>query len=249
MLYGVRRKLRTLREMRITDIFNYRIAKTGTKLSIRVHGVGVNVRRGTPDLAIARESLGAEFDIPLSYFSKDYDGLIIDAGGYIGTAAIKFARALPRATIVTIEPSPINFQILKENTAAYHNVKPIQAALGTQQGRIKLRDRGKGQCGFTTVANPSDAPNASAIVDVKIITLGQILEECGESSIGLLKLDIEGAELELLREAGQWMHLVKVLVVELHERVVPGVEELYFDATQGRTNSKMNGEKFVSALG
>ena len=53
-------------------------------------------------------------------------GLIIDAGGYLGTAAIAFSEAYPDATVVTIEPSPENFALLVQNTAAYPNIRAAQ---------------------------------------------------------------------------------------------------------------------------
>ena len=61
------------------------------------------------------------------------------------------------------------------------------------------------------------------------ITVQDILAQSGAARIDLLKLDIEGAERELFSDAcEEWLPKVGTLVVELHDRYVPGcAERLY----------------------
>ena len=59
-------------------------------------------------------------------------------------------------------------------------------------------------------------------------------------------LDIEGAEAEVLADSGLWVDRVRVLVAELHEWIVPGVQATYAAATTERSNRPLSGEKVMS---
>jgi hypothetical protein len=47
-------------------------------------------------------------------------------------------------------------------------------------------------------------------------------------------MDVEGAEAEILRGADEWLDRVSVMVIELHDRMVPGCSEALYDALHGR---------------
>ena len=50
------------------------------------------VRSATPDLRTAIVNLTEEFDCLNQLLPEGYSGLIVDAGGYIGTAALKSSK-------------------------------------------------------------------------------------------------------------------------------------------------------------
>ena len=69
----------------------------------RIGGVDLVLRRHTPDRYVARSCLEeGEFEPCIELLPTLQHDLIIDAGGYIGTAAIAFARAFPDARILTL---------------------------------------------------------------------------------------------------------------------------------------------------
>jgi hypothetical protein len=53
----------------------------------------------------------------------------------------------------------------------------------------------------------------------------------GLEHIDLLKIDIEGAEKEVFRDASAWIDNVRMLVVELHEFVAIGCSRVFYAAT------------------
>ena len=61
--------------------------------------------------------------------------------------------------------------------------------------------------------------------------MATLLNEAGWTQCDLLKLDIEGGELELFDHAEQgWMDRIRTIAVELHDRMRPGCGHAFFRA-------------------
>ena len=153
--------------------------------------------------------------------------LILDCGGNIGCAAVYFAVKYPSAQIYSVEPEKDNFKMLKFNTALYDNIHPIKSALWNKETFIRVEDRGFGIQGFMTFETTADDPDA-----FKTITVGKLLAESGFDEIDFLKVDIEGAEKEVFGapDVDEWLSKVKVLVIELHDRMKRGCSYEFFKA-------------------
>ena len=205
------------------------------------------IRPCTPDLAVARISFSGEFDAAIAAAGPLKHNLIIDAGGYIGTAAITLARAFPEATIVSLEPSRDNFAMLTMNVRSYPNVIALNMALGSTGGSTRLVDRGTGEVGFSTVQAPADSASPSRLHEVAVTTVPDLMKRFAASGVDFLKLDIEGAEHDLLIGQPAWLEATRVVFAELHERIVPGCEAVFAAATANRKNSGDDrGEKILS---
>jgi FkbM family methyltransferase len=240
---------RLARAGRIRDGFLWLLlTSVGQQIRLRVKPDRheIFIRTGSPDVQVALSCFGGEFDELLSAVPRPRHPLIIDAGGYIGTAAIVFAEAYPDATVVSIEPSKENFELLKRNVVHYKNIVPVNKALAPEPGKLTLKDRGTGQWGFTTVSKPDDNAASIATEEVECTTLAQLMQEFGADGIGILKLDIEGGEHALLSRNTDWIARTDAICIELHDRIVAGCSTLYREATAGRRNFKMEGEKHIS---
>lgn len=133
-------------------------------MRVTVAGNEIIVRKGSPDLAVALDNLCGEFDILAHLFPRNYDGIIVDAGGYIGTSAIALKHLSPMAKVIVLEPAADNLAILKMNLLGIPGVEMVNGALvGAVTGSTHLRDRGTGQWGLTVVNKPLDAPNAGRL--------------------------------------------------------------------------------------
>lgn len=130
---------------------------------------------------------------------------VVDAGANIGTfsAYVKWVR--PAAKVIAIEPSPANLKYLRNNLARYspQEVEIIPTALGAAVGSLRLA--GTVSDSFRT------GDVGSEVVDVR--TLHDILDW---RTIDLLKMDIEGAEVNVLRSAIEDMKQVQRVVIEYH---------------------------------
>ncbi len=191
--------------------------------------------------AFARRPIKEDMSVVKSILSKGLDKgeyrlpkiknykpkLILDCGGNIGCAAVYFANKYPDAQIYSVEPEADNFKLLQYNTAFYGNVHLIQSALWDKETFIRVEDRGFGTWGFMTFETTADDVNA-----LKTTTVGKILADSGFDEIDLLKIDIEGAEKEVFSapDVDEWLSKVKVLTIELHDRMKRGCSYEFFKA-------------------
>lgn len=153
--------------------------------------------------------------------------LILDGGGNIGCSAVYFANKYPDAQIYSVEPEKDNFELLKFNTNPYDNVHLVKSALWDKETFIRVEDRGYGKWGFMTFETTSDDKDA-----FRTTTVSKLLVESGFDEIDLFKIDIEGAEKEVFSapDVDEWLPKVKVLVIELHDRMKRGCSYEFFKA-------------------
>ena len=148
--------------------------------------------------------------------------LAVDCGANMGVVTTQLAAT--GADVIAFEPDPGCFAILQEKFGALPNVTLIQAAVGIGSGSIRLMRAENfeanpvGASVKSTILDGGRGIDAANSVEVPLIDFPAFLREKGE--IRFLKLDIEGAELEILEvmeRDGLFAH-VKSLVAETHER-------------------------------
>jgi FkbM family methyltransferase len=184
----------------------------------------VYLRTGTSDLHTFREIfLREEYSIKLPFTPKT----IIDAGANVGFTTLFFHRAYPTAKIVSLEPDADNFRLLEQNTTGYQNIHPHQHALFNRIGEIKIVDEGHGIRGFMA-REISDGQKGQTM---PCTTLVELMTHHNLTKIDILKMDIEGSELEVFQhEPEKWLPKVKCLIIELHDRMKPGCSKTVFQA-------------------
>ncbi|RWB06319.1 FkbM family methyltransferase [Mesorhizobium sp.] len=227
---------------------SYRLRKRKALLPLKVDGVPLFLRTMNTDLAVARHSLTeGEFSVVGKLKNRDSVEFIIDAGGYIGTAAIAFARMFPNATVITIEPSDDNFEVLSANVRQFKNIIPLKAALVGRDRDLMLYNRGTGDWGFTVV--PMQAKRELAPMAMTAgISIPSLMKQYGRDGIDILKLDIEGGEKEVLDMSKNWMPSVSSVFIELHDRIVPGCSAAFATATAGMAVRKIGEKSFATRL-
>lgn len=213
-------------------------------MQVTVEGHTVWVRPGTPDLRVAFQSLRSELSVLSDLLSPDFDGLLVDAGGYIGTSALKLAQMYPQATVVTIEASAKNFHILVKNVADNERIVPIKGALHSESGLfLNLVDRGTGAWGFSVATSGGTTTHSETVPSV---TLQELSDRFPHKPLGIVKMDIEGGEHALLSTHDMTLASADVIFIELHDRIVPGCTELFRAFSHERWLLNAGGEKFLS---
>jgi FkbM family methyltransferase len=135
---------------------------------------------------------------------------VVDGGGNTGLFTLAASARWPKARIVVCEPVPSNLEILSENlnlNGIRANIRPV--CLGGAPGRTNFYCREANQGSFT--------PNLphNAVIEVEVETLSEICSE-SDGQFVLVKLDIEGAELDVLGEFLKVGRRKTTIVGELH---------------------------------
>lgn len=212
---------------------------------LKVGGVSLKIRTASTDVSVAVSCLMQDEFLTANSVKHLKHNFIIDAGGYIGTAAIALAKMFPQSTIVCLEPSEKNFELLQYNIKSFPNIFPIKAALLSNDEKSKLYNAGTGEWGFSTVRDLSGI-NTDAMHEIQGISVPTLLKKFNKSGIDIMKIDIEGGEKELFLKSKEWIQLVGFVIVELHDAILPGCEQAYKEATAEMTQLTTGGEKVVA---
>jgi FkbM family methyltransferase len=145
---------------------------------------------------------------------------ILDAGANIGVYGSACARVLPSAEIICFEPVPSTFKVLAANTKRYSQIKPVNLALGSSRAELPMNVGSYHMANSLLKMNsnhvenwPGSAP--SDIVMVPVVPLDEFLEKEGIKGNYLLKGDVQGYEMELLKGARQSLARCKILQLEV----------------------------------
>lgn len=153
-----------------------------------------------------------------SRVAREADGALFDIGAHIGTFAVLFCK-LSRHDAATFEPHPDASDKI-HRVAALNDVHPnrirvLQAAVGSEVGMTNMHlDE---ISGFAQVQKyDSSRARADASIDVPLTTVDKTRSELGVK-VGLLKIDVEGFEDEVLKGAGETIARDRpVISLELH---------------------------------
>jgi FkbM family methyltransferase len=178
----------------------------------RYTGTATNLLGESFELVDAKSFLAqykAIFDQQIYRFETRKEApLIIDGGANVGLSVLHFKRSFPKSRIIAFEPDPDIFHVLSKNCAAFQleNVQLIPKAIWTQEGTVEF-DREGADAGRIV-------PDTNSIlaVDVGACRLTDYLDQ----EVDLLKLDLEGAELDVLMDCADRLSNVQKLVVEYH---------------------------------
>ncbi|MDE3121670.1 MAG: FkbM family methyltransferase [Paracoccaceae bacterium] len=152
--------------------------------------------------------------------------LALDCGANVGV--VTRVLAATGADVVSFEPDPFAFAKVQSAFGDHPRVELVNAAVGTTEGTVRLMraenfdDNPAGASVKSTILQGGRMIDEAAGIDVRMIDFPAYLEakiaERGE--IAFVKMDIEGAELDLLEvmdRRGLLAH-IRCLVAETHER-------------------------------
>lgn len=146
--------------------------------------------------------------------------VIIDGGGNIGLSALYFSAKFPDARVFVLEPDAENFQVLRENTADNPKIIPIETALWGSNISFKTES----SAGFWGTQIHEDESGKRAL------TIPDLMRQFDLEMIDILKLDIEGAEKDLFQSDVAWLERTRMIVIELHDFMMPDCSKIFFSA-------------------
>ena len=142
-------------------------------------------------------------------FNSDKDcPIIIDCGSNIGLSIIYFKKLFPNAKITGFEPDKSIFKILKDNlnTFGYDDVELVNKAVFTNNGTISFL--ASGNVGGR-ICSDKDRENTIQLNTVR-------LKDFLDKEVDFLKIDIEGAEYEVIMDCKDKLKNVANLFIEYH---------------------------------
>lgn len=145
--------------------------------------------------------------------------LIFDLGAHIGLSILYFKIKYPNSKIVAFEPNPNVFPLLEENIL-YNKLKDIELhniALGSKDETRTFYIDKSGSDSFSTGSfNRNAWSGTQQTLPISVKT--EILSKYIQSYVDILKIDIEGAETEVLKEliATNKLKYIRNILMEYH---------------------------------
>lgn len=130
---------------------------------------------------------------------------IVDAGGYIGDSAALFLSRYPKATCLVLEPG-LAYDLASRNLEPYGPRAILRrAALMGSDGNFRVIEA---ETGSRVIPDPAGT--------VAAITMAEAIKLSPHGIIDILKVDIEGAEVDLFTAPCPWLASVRCVTIELH---------------------------------
>ena len=184
-------------------------------MPLAVHGMALDIEddeQGTVSKVICRE---IEQSYRLAEIPFQPGDVVLDIGAHVGIVSIYLKKAYPFLRVIAVEPVPENYERLLRNAEANSvELETVQCAITADGRDVTIRgNMCQNAGGMTLYAVPrpdDDSCTASSM------TLRQLFEKFGLESVKLLKLDVEGAEYEILAGDEGLLDSVDWLIGEFH---------------------------------
>lgn len=142
------------------------------------------------------------------FTSTSKSPVILDCGANIGLASIYFKSMYPNATIIAFEPDASNRDIFQKNITAnkLQGITVKEEAVWVKDGTIQ----------FSAAATEASkiSNNGDNIITIPCIDFKKFVAQF--PTIDFLKLDIEGAEFDVITHCAEMLKRVRYLFLEYH---------------------------------
>ena len=156
------------------------------------------------------------------------DDITVDCGANVGVYSQLFTKY--GCKVYSFEPDPVPFRELEEKSKRFINIIPIMAAVGTnnESGKLYLDDMYESDKLFYSEHNSlvKEKNNlGDSFINIKIIDMAEWVRNF--EKIKILKVDIEGYEVKLLKHLIQSRTIEKIefVFLETHEKRIQGLQE------------------------
>ncbi|MEM1510499.1 MAG: FkbM family methyltransferase [Thermofilaceae archaeon] len=148
----------------------------------------------------------------LPEFKPKRDYTVVDVGSHYGFYTLKVASKVRE--VISLEPNPRCYYVLVHNLLInkLSNVKAIPVAAGSKKARAFIKTFSSDEISKVTFKEEG----ASTL----IVPLDELLQMLGISSIDIMKIDVEGYEVEVLKGLMTYIKngKVKKIVAEIHSK-------------------------------
>ena len=141
------------------------------------------------------------------FLTNSSDPVIYDCGANIGVSCIYFSRSYPSSKIKAFEADPNIVKVLRENMDRnkVKNIEIIDKAVWINNAGIEISLEG---------ADGASIYSKNNVTKVSSVRLKDLIEE--EIKIDMLKIDIEGAEYDVLLDCRNSLRNIENIFIEYH---------------------------------
>lgn len=163
-----------------------------------------------PDVASFLSAYEEIFVEEIYAFNSDTESpIILDCGSNIGLSIFYFKSIYPSSKIYAFEPDPEIFRVLEENISNndISNVELINKAIWSSETTLQFSSEGADGGRINT-------GNDTNLVFIETVKLSEYLRRADK--VDFLKIDIEGAEVEVINECIGFLKDLKFVFIEFH---------------------------------
>jgi FkbM family methyltransferase len=137
------------------------------------------------------------------------NALILDCGANIGLSVIYFKMLNPSARIIAFEPDSKNFELLSNNVKSFNlnSVELRKEAVWIENTQLSFQN--DGNMGSKIISQLDDNAHYNNINAVR-------LKDFITEPVAMLKIDIEGAEYQVVKDIQDALGLVRNIFLEYH---------------------------------
>ena len=168
----------------------------------------------------------------LKIFDID-NSIIVDVGGADGTTAEIFAKNFSKKKIYVFEPIRESFNQIENKKNKYSNLVLFNNALGSEElsAKINIASRVTSSSIFNLTPDQNSSIFSSDLnycrsENIVITKLDNILDK--NTVVGIMKLDVQGYEMEVLKGASSSIERIMIIVLEMNNHnYYPGAPKYY----------------------
>lgn len=138
---------------------------------------------------------------------------IVDLGASVGLATLRLLSSHPEARVIAVEADPVLIPRLRANVEGL-SVTVVAAAVGGASGQRSFY-RSDADSWGNSLERTSDRQTA---VTVPVLSLAELFDENDLDRVDLMKLDVEGAEWEILDDSSDQLFRSQAIIGEIHGR-------------------------------
>jgi FkbM family methyltransferase len=176
-----------------------------------------NSREGFVDTLVEIWGL-TEYTVGGFYVPADGD-VVLDVGANVGLFSVWLARRAAGIRVWAFEPFRENYDALVNNLSGWDNrVTPLNVALGRAEGSGHMLATGNRSLDHRLAAG-----QLAGVPEIRVISLADAVGLSGADVVDFLKLDVEGAELDIFEGAdAATLRRIRKLAIEYHDNIRPG---------------------------
>ena len=158
------------------------------------------------------EHYTATIDVIRRKFSTS-SGVIIDIGAFNADSVVYFARFLPHHRIMAFEPNPIPFAKGVVNSRPYKNIESYNLGFSDIAGEVDFYLTNDFASSSLFDPELNSELKLRSKIKVKVETLDSFFKTIDK--VILIKLDVQGAELNILKQGKLTLKKTKLVLTEM----------------------------------